>query len=64
MADYNSILKLDSFPSVEVDLAYYPGLSLDGFPIFEVIGTFNPVVTISYFVDDRPKNGQINPRRL
>ena len=64
MADYTNVIKLDPFPSFEVDTGYRPAIRLDSFPSFEVFGGFRPAITIEYFVDNRPKSGQINPRRL
>lgn len=64
MADYTNVIKLDSFPSFEVDTGYRPSIRLDSFPSFEVSTGYKPAMTIEYFVDNRPKSGQINPRRL
>lgn len=64
MADYTNVIKLDSFPSFEVYTGYRPAIRIDSFPSFEVFGGFKPAMTIEYFVDNRPKSGQINPRRL
>ena len=64
MADYTNVIKLDSFPSFEVYTGYRPAIRLDSFPPFELFTGFRPAMTIEYFVDNRPKSGQINPRRL
>ncbi len=64
MADYTNVIKLDSFPSFEVYTGYRPAIRLDSFPPFELFAGFKPAMTIEYFVDNRPKSGQINPRRL
>jgi len=64
MANYTNVIKLDSFPSFEVDTGYQPAIRLESLPSFEVFTGFKPAITIEYFVDNRPKSGQINPRRL
>lgn len=64
MADYTNVIKLDSFPSFEVYTGYRPAIRLDSFPPFELFTGYRPAMTIEYFVDNRPKSGQINPRRL
>ena len=64
MADYTNVIKLDSFPSFEVYTGYRPSIRLDSFPPFELFTGYRPAMTIEYFVDNRPKSGQINPRRL
>ena len=64
MANYTNVIKLDSLPSFEVDTGYQPAIRLESLPSFEVFTGFKPAITIEYFVDNRPKSGQINPRRL
>lgn len=65
MADYSNVIKLDSFPSLEVDTGYRPAIRLESLHSLEIkAGGYQPAFTIEYFVDNRPKSGQINPRRL
>ena len=64
MANYTNVIKLDSFPSFEAKTGYQPAIRLDGLPFFEVKGGYKPAIRLEYFVDDRPRSGQINPRRL
>ena len=64
MANYTNVIKLDSFPSFEVNTGYKPAIRLDSFPSFEVFTGFKPAVKIIYYEEDRPRSGQINPRRL
>jgi len=64
MANYTNVIKLDSFPSFEVNTGYKPVIRLDGHPSFEVFTGFKPAVKIIYYEEDRPRSGQINPRRL
>ena len=64
MANYTNVIKLDSFPSFEVKTGYQPSIRLESLPSFEVFTGYRPAIKIEYFVDNRPKSGQINPRRL